>query len=123
MQFVIKPGYFEKKKRGVGQPGLDLSRVIGDFLVKQNIATTTDCCTYSLAGGGGVEAYETGLTGDTVDLSTDFSLTLNAAQLASFKLYLNGQRLVRGLDYTVTGSVITFITDSLVSDDVLLVEY
>lgn len=44
--WIIKPGFFEKKQSGKRQPGLDLSRSIGDWLRSINVLTSTDCCHY-----------------------------------------------------------------------------
>jgi len=52
MSYVLNLGTYSIKYVGKKQPGLDLDRVIGDFLVSQGLATTTDCCTYTLVGGG-----------------------------------------------------------------------
>ena len=45
-EFVIKLGNYEPKVYGKRQPGLDLSRVIGDFMDKQSLASSSDCCSY-----------------------------------------------------------------------------
>jgi hypothetical protein len=44
--WIIKPGFFEKKQSGKRQPGLDLSRAVGDWLRSIGALTTTDCCHY-----------------------------------------------------------------------------
>lgn len=44
--WVIKPGYFEKKVKGMRQPGLDFGRAIGDWLKGGSLAVTSDCCNY-----------------------------------------------------------------------------
>jgi len=44
--WYIKDGFFAKKVKGKKFLGLDLDRVIGDFLVKFGFATTEDCCEY-----------------------------------------------------------------------------
>jgi len=44
--WIIKPGYFEKKQSGKRQPGLDLSRAVGDWLRSVGIIASKDCCTY-----------------------------------------------------------------------------
>ena len=46
MNWIIKPGFFEKAIRGAKQAGLDLGRVIGDWLVKQGFAVHLECCDY-----------------------------------------------------------------------------
>lgn len=46
MNWIIKPGFFEKAIRGAKQAGLDLGRVIGDWLVKQELAVHLECCDY-----------------------------------------------------------------------------
>lgn len=46
MNWIIKPGYFEKAIKGVRQVGLDLGRVIGDWMVKQELAVHLECCDY-----------------------------------------------------------------------------
>lgn len=45
-EFIIKPGFFEKKRFGAKQPGLDVTRTIFDVLKNQSLVTTSDCCTY-----------------------------------------------------------------------------
>ncbi len=45
-KFTIKPGFYEKRKTGKNQPGLDLWRVTLDTLVDRSLAITTDCCNY-----------------------------------------------------------------------------
>lgn len=45
-KFVIKPGFFEQKRTGKSQPGLDLWRVTLDTLVDRSLAITEDCCNY-----------------------------------------------------------------------------
>ena len=45
-KFVIKPGFFEQKRTGKSQPGLDLLRVTLDTLVDRSLAITEDCCNY-----------------------------------------------------------------------------
>ena len=46
IKFVLKPGFYEKKRTGKSQPGLDLWRVTLDTLVDRSLAVTTDCCNY-----------------------------------------------------------------------------
>jgi len=46
IKFTIKPGFYEKRKTGKNQPGLDLWRVTLDSLVDRSLAITTDCCNY-----------------------------------------------------------------------------
>lgn len=46
IKFVLKPGFYEKRKTGKNQPGLDLWRVTLDTLVDRSLAVTTDCCNY-----------------------------------------------------------------------------
>lgn len=46
IEWVLQPGTFSLKKKA-NQPGLDLSRAVGDFLKEQSLVVrTTDCCTY-----------------------------------------------------------------------------
>jgi hypothetical protein len=37
-------------------------------------------------------------------------------------VYLNGEKLIKGLDYTATATTVTFIGYTLVVDDVIMVE-
>lgn len=46
IKFVVKPGFFEKRRSGTNQPGLDLWRVTLDTLVDRTLAVTNDCCNY-----------------------------------------------------------------------------
>lgn len=46
IEWVIKQGNFEKKRFGAKQPGLDITRVVGDILKDKSLAVTNDCCTY-----------------------------------------------------------------------------
>lgn len=52
-RLVIKPGAAEFLRVGSKMDGFDVTRHILDTLVSKGLATTTDCCTYTLAGGGG----------------------------------------------------------------------
>lgn len=45
--WIIKPGFFMRKRPGLKQPGLDLGRVAGDWLVSMGLVSTTDCCVYN----------------------------------------------------------------------------
>lgn len=45
-KFVIKPGFYEQRKTGKNQPGLDLWRTTLDTLVDRSLAVTTNCCNY-----------------------------------------------------------------------------
>jgi len=113
MNWIIKPGFFERNRVGKSQPGLDLSRVIGDWLVRNGFATTTDCCTYSPTGTGGAP-YVTILISDTD--------TVNTAGLASAnsQVFVNGQLMTPVFDYTVADGVITFVS-TLVSGNTIVV--
>jgi len=46
VEWVIKPGNVERKRRGVKQPGLDLTRAVFDILKDDGMVVTNDCCTY-----------------------------------------------------------------------------
>jgi hypothetical protein len=46
IKFVVKPGFYEKRKTGKNQPGLDLWRTTLDTLVDRSLAVTTNCCDY-----------------------------------------------------------------------------
>ena len=46
MNWIIKPGFFMKAVKGMKQAGLDLGRVIGDWLKAQGHAVSSDCCKY-----------------------------------------------------------------------------
>jgi hypothetical protein len=66
IQWIIKNSSIEKKKKGTNQPGLDLTRAVGDVLLSLGLVSRgTDCCNYSLNG-----QYNTfvPLTGTTITL-------------------------------------------------------
>lgn len=66
IQWVIKQSSIEKKKKGTNQPGLDLTRAVGDVLLTLGLVSRgTDCCNYSL--NGQYVAYVP-LTGTTITL-------------------------------------------------------
>ena len=46
VEWVVKPGNVERKRRGVKQPGLDLTRAVFDILKDDGMVVTNDCCTY-----------------------------------------------------------------------------
>lgn len=51
IQWVIKQSSIEKKKKGTNQPGLDLTRAVGDVLLTLGLVSRgADCCNYSLNG-------------------------------------------------------------------------
>lgn len=55
-RLVIKPGAAEFKPTGSKMDGFDVTRHILDTLVSKGLATTDDCCTYTLVGGGSLGA-------------------------------------------------------------------
>ncbi len=66
IQWIIKNSSIEKKKKGTNQPGLDLTRAVGDVLLSLGLVSRgADCCNYSLNG-----QYNTfvPLTGTTITL-------------------------------------------------------
>jgi hypothetical protein len=66
IQWIIKNSSIEKKKKGTNQPGLDLTRAVGDVLLSLGLVSrSADCCNYSLNG-----QYNTfvPLTGTTITL-------------------------------------------------------
>lgn len=69
----------------------------------------------------GLETFETGLTGTSFDLLVDFGLSLTDAN--SFKIFLNGQRLIKSLDYTVLNTTVSLVDLTLVPNDYILIEY
>jgi len=50
MEWIIKPGFFNRRQVGKVQPGLDLSQAIGDFLIKHGILCREKCCGYKFNG-------------------------------------------------------------------------
>ena len=50
MEWIIKPGFFNRRQVGRVQPGLDLSQAIGDFLIKHGILCREKCCGYKFNG-------------------------------------------------------------------------
>jgi hypothetical protein len=46
MNWIIKPGFFMKAVKGMKQAGLDLGRVIGDWMVSKGLLVSGDCCLY-----------------------------------------------------------------------------
>lgn len=87
---VLKEGTFTKKQIGKKQPGLDLSRAIGDFLVDQGLATTTDCCKYNLGGQSLTEGYKKFIpeAGDTITAMAGDNFIVPAALIATLTVNL-----------------------------------
>lgn len=46
MNWIIKPGFFMKAVKGMKQAGLDLGRVIGDWMVSKGLLLSSNCCVY-----------------------------------------------------------------------------
>ena len=65
IEHVIKDFALEKKAKGKQQPGLDFTRAVLDVLILKGLASTGDCCTYTLGGKYNVFIP---LTGDTITL-------------------------------------------------------
>ena len=112
MNWIIKPGFFQRSHVGRPQPGLDLSRAIGDFLIKHGLAVTKDCCTYSSTGGGGASLV--------FDIASDVSTLTVPGLLATSRVYKNGLRLALTLNYTVAGEVITFVVGLTGADTIVV---
>ena len=72
---VFKPGSYNVATGG-SQPGLDGMRFVMDTLVSKGLASTEDCCTYTLNGGGGSVGSVTtsfNTTTDTLTITVDGS--------------------------------------------------
>lgn len=67
IEHVIKDFALEKKAKGKQQPGLDFTRAVLDVLILKGLASTSDCCTYTI--GGKYNSFMP-VTGDTVTLLT-----------------------------------------------------
>jgi hypothetical protein len=78
-------------------------------------------------GGGGVlPQFSDGETptGTINGANTTFALAFTPSPTASLQLYLNGLRMDQGVDYTISGSTVTFISVSVPqTGDVLLASY
>lgn len=84
-EFIIKPGFYEPKKAGKKQPGLDLTRAITDYLVQKGLATSEDCCAVQF--GGGYTKFIP-ITGDTLTTKVGDNLIAPAGTLATLTVKL-----------------------------------
>lgn len=77
-KFVIKPGFYEQKRTGKSQPGLDLWRVTLDTLVDRSLAVTNDCCSY----------YPSAPTIEVVDEDVPTEAEMDNANIPLFGIFL-----------------------------------
>lgn len=107
IQWVIKQSSIEKKKNKADQPGLDLTRAIGDALVLLGLASRdTSCCTYNLDAGYTSFTPTTGSTiiakSNPVDNFIDGSGTLAALTIKLPVTPFDGQRVLLTFRQAVT---------------------
>lgn len=107
---------------GVAQPNVQAltSAMTGDFIVSGNAIDSDgffdadDSATYDIIIGSG---SITGLT--TADVSAGFK-TLSQAYVNGRDIYLNGNKLISGIDYSGVGSNININTINLIDGDIML---
>lgn len=89
IQWVIKQSSIEKKKKGTNQPGLDLTRAVGDVLLTLGLVSRdADCCNYSLNGQYNIYTPLTGTTVTIKSNSIQDNLIAPSSNLAALQIDL-----------------------------------